>query len=88
MYNIFLNGPSSLINITNPAATNEKELILFRDSFASSLAPLLLPFYKKITLIDLRYVKMDYVANLVDFQNKDVLFIYSPLIINNSSILK
>jgi hypothetical protein len=88
MYNIFLNGPSSLINITNPAATNEKELILFRDSFASSLAPLLLPFYKKITLIDLRYIKMDYVANLVDFQNKDVLFIYSPLIINNSSILK
>ena len=27
-------------------------------------------------------------ATLVDFENKDVLFIYSSLVLNNSSMLK
>ncbi|MCI8575104.1 MAG: hypothetical protein HFI09_01410 [Bacilli bacterium] len=88
MYNIFLSGPSSLIEIINPDSLNQNELIIFRDSFASSLAPLLIPYYHKITLIDLRYIQMDYVANLVDFTNKDVLFLYSTLMVNNSFILK
>lgn len=88
MYNIFLSGPSSVIEITNPFSENSKELILFRDSFASSLAPLLLPYYHKITLIDLRYIPMDYVADIIDFKNSDVLFLYSTLIVNHSFLLK
>jgi len=87
-YNVFLNGPSSLIEITNENAFTDKELIIFRDSFGSSLAPLLVPYYKKITLIDLRYINMNLVNNYVDFNNQDVLFLYSTLIVNNSFILK
>lgn len=87
-YNVFLRGPSSLIEIENPTALNDKELILFRDSFGSSLAPLLIPFYKKITLIDLRYINIEQASNYVDFKNKDVLFFYSTLSINNSYTLK
>jgi len=86
-YNIFLKGPSSLIEIENKSNQSDKELIIFRDSFASSLVPLLIPYYKKITLIDLRYMKMDIVNNYVDFDNKEVLFLYSTLIMN-SNLLK
>ncbi len=87
-YNVFLSGPSALIEIENLVASNEKELIIFRDSFGSSFAPLLIPYYKKITLIDLRYISADIVNEYVDFNDKDVLFAYSTLIINNSSVLK
>jgi len=87
-YDIYLSGASSLIEITNPLSSNNKELIIFRDSFASSLAPLLIPYYSKITLIDLRYINYDIVSSMVDFENKDVLFIYSAEIINNSNLLK
>lgn len=87
-YDIYLSGASSLIEIINPLSSNNKELIIFRDSFASSLAPLLIPYYNKITLIDLRYINHDIAASMVDFQNKDVLFIYSIEIINNSNLLK
>jgi len=87
-YDIYLSGASSFIEITNPLSSNNKELIIFRDSFASSLAPLLIPYYNKITLIDLRYINYDIAASMVDFENKDVLFIYSAEIINNSNLLK
>ncbi len=87
-YNVFLSGPSGFIELENTMPNNDNELIIFRDSFASSLAPLLLPYYKKITLIDLRYISMDLVSKYVDFTDKDVLFLYSTLIVNNSYILK
>lgn len=87
-YNIFLSGPSSLIEIENNNALSNKELIIFRDSFGSSLAPLLVPFYKKLTLIDLRYINMNLVSKYIEITDQDVLFLYSTLIINNSFILK
>ena len=87
-YDVFLNGPSSFIEITNPNVSN-KELVIFRDSFASSLVPLLTPYYSKITLIDLRYISSDLLDNYLKVNdNSDVLFLYSTLIINNSNILK
>lgn len=88
LYNIFLSGPSALIEIENDESATEKELIIFRDSFASSFAPLLVPYYRKITLIDLRYIQSNRLDDLVDFENKDILFLYSTLLINNSNLLK
>lgn len=87
-YNIFLKGPSALIEIDNLKSDSSKELIIFRDSFASSLTPLLIPYYKKITLIDLRYINFDLLEYYIKIDNQDILFLYSTLIINNSSILK
>ena len=40
-YNLFLSGPAAVIVMENKNAKNDKELVLFRDSFGSSLAPLL-----------------------------------------------
>jgi len=87
-YDIFLSGASSYIEIKNKYNTNSKELIIFRDSFASSLAPLLIKQYSKITLIDTRYINSDIYLEKIKFNNQDVLFLYSTLIINNSYTLK
>jgi hypothetical protein len=88
-YDVFLSGAKALLTITNPAAESDKELILFRDSFGSSIAPLLMSGYSKITLVDLRYITTDLVGNYIDFSNDpDVLFLYSTQILNNSFMLK
>lgn len=90
-YDIFIGGAKALLIMENNSINTEKELIIFRDSFGSSIAPLLLPYYKKITLVDLRYINSDYIINnnLIDFKNnQDVLFLYSSSIINNSFTLK
>lgn len=83
-YDIYLDGASALIEITNNDAKSNRELIIFRDSFGSSLAPLLIPYYEKITLIDIRYLSSDLLNNYVSFDNQDVLFLYSTLIYNTN----
>ncbi len=87
-YDVFLSGSTPLVTITNPNQTNGKELIIFRDSYGSSLAPLLISAYSKITLIDLRYMTTKVMENLVTFENQDVLILYSTMLINNSSTIK
>lgn len=87
-YDIYLFGSVPLVTITNNNNTNNKELIIFRDSFTSSLAPLLLSGYSKITLIDTRYISPKILTNYIDFSNKDILFIYSTLLINDSVSIK
>ena len=73
-----------MISIENPNAKTDKELLLFRDSFGSSLAPLLVENYSKITLIDLRYVSRQLLENFIDFENQDVLFLYSTVVLNQN----
>ena len=83
-YDKYLSGASSIIDIVNPTSNSDKELIVFRDSYGSSLIPLLLEGYKKITVIDIRYVSSKILSNYIKFNNQDVLFMYSILTINNS----
>ena len=71
---MFLSGPLSLVTIENPKCTSGKELIIFRDSFASSIAPLLAEGYTKITLADIRYLRSDFLDRFIAFKDQDVLF--------------
>lgn len=87
-YDLFLGGSLSLITIENPEAETDKELIVFRDSFGSAVAPLLISGYKKITLVDIRYLPSDRLGRFITFTDQDVLFLYSTLVLNNSSVLK
>jgi hypothetical protein len=87
-YEMFLSGTSALIEIENPNAKTDKELVVFRDSYASSLVPLLAEGYKKITVVDIRYIQSSFVGNFVKFTNQDVLFLYSTTLINNSMAFK
>lgn len=87
-YNLFLYGAQPLITIENLYTKNDRELYLFRDSFGSSLAPLLVAGYKKITLIDLRYIASSLADKLIDWNpNSDVLFLYNTSLLNNSATL-
>ena len=87
-YDVFLRGPQPLILIENAAAP-ERELYLFRDSFGSSLAPILTGSYSRITVIDLRYINLGLLGEFIQFTpGSDVLFIYSSQIFNNPSVLQ
>ena len=88
LYDVFLSGAQPVLSIENPKGQAGKELVIFRDSYGSSLAPLLLEGYSKVTLVDIRYVHPDQVGSYVNFQNQDVLFLYSTLILNSGRSLK
>ena len=88
-YEMFLGGARSIIRITNPNAAKERRLIIFRDSFGSSIAPLLTTGYSEITLVDIRYISPFALGKLIDFTKADdVLFLYSASVINNSETIK
>lgn len=87
-YNVYLDGASSFIEITNNSCDNNRELVIFRDSFGSSLTPLLIPYYSKITLIDNRYINSNSFLKYIEFDKQDILFMYSTLLINDSYSLK
>lgn len=88
LYDVFLSGAQSILTVENPNANTDRELIVFRDSFGSSLTPLLLKDYKTVTLVDIRYVSSSKLADLLDFHGQDVLFLYSTLVLNSSSAMR
>ncbi len=88
LYDIFLSGARALLTIENPYGQADKELIVFRDSFGSSMVPLLAADYSKVTLVDTRYISSDLLDQFIDFHGQDVLFLYSTLILNSSSAIK
>lgn len=87
-YELFLAGSKSLLTIENPNAQTQKELIVFRDSFGSSIVPLLVEGYAKVTLVDIRYIQPERLAYFLSFASQDVLFLYSASVLNNSDALK
>ena len=87
-YNVYLSGSISLLKIESMNTSSNKELIVFRDSYGSSLIPLMMNGYKSITVVDTRYISPSILSNYIDFNNKDILFLYSTLLINDSFTLK
>lgn len=87
-YDVYLHGPKQLIVIENKNANSKKELVIFRDSYTSSLAPLLVESYSKITLVDLRYIANTFLTNeMVDFSsNPDVLILNSIDVLNSGTL--
>jgi len=86
LYDVFLSGGMALQVIENPHG--EGELTVFRDSFGSSLVPLLASRYAKVTLIDTRYISPAMLKDHVSFRGQDVLMLYSSLLLNSSSTLR
>ena len=87
-YDVFMSGAQAILTVENPEAATDRELIIFRDSYASSLTPLLVGTYSKITLVDLRYIYSELLPQYVEFKNQDVLFMYSTTLLNSSMLLK
>ena len=89
LYDIYLSGSRTMVEIVNPNAKTDRELVIFRDSFGSSIAPLLLRDYAKVTLLDLRYV-MDskMIGKMLRLNDQDVLFLYSTEVLNTPNQLR
>lgn len=88
-YDFYLWGARALLTIQNPECHNGKKLLLFRDSFGSSSAPLLAEYYEEVTLVDLRYVSASHALELLgDTEYQDVLFLYSAPILNHGDSLR
>lgn len=82
-YDVYLYGPRALLQMKNPQQNNKRTLIVFRDSFGSSIAPLLAKAYQEIWLIDLRYIKEEALETyLGNYENCDVLFLYHTALLN------
>ena len=87
-YDMFLGGEKSKVVIENPNAKTDRELVIFRDSYGRSIIPLMIDDYAKITVIDTRYQIPQILLMGVNFDNADVLFLYSTLVLNASSEMK
>lgn len=87
-YDVYLDGASSYIEIFNNKCDNDKELVIFRDSFGSSISPLFINYYFKITIIDNRYISNDYFKKYIEFDDQDILIMNSTMVINDSFTLK
>ena len=88
LYDVYLSGSRSLLTIENPHAPTDQELIIFRDSFGSSIAPLLVQDYARVTLVDIRYIQIDVLDRFLEFNGQDVLLLYSVPVLNNSQTIK
>ena len=88
-YDYYLWGARALLSIKNQNIQNGEKLLLFRDSFGSSMAPLLLEGYEEITLVDLRYISADYLPEVIDLEEyDDILFLYSQRVLRHSDSMK
>lgn len=88
-YTYYLHGSKGMIQIENPSANTDRELVLIRDSFGSAIAPWFIEAYSKVTILDIRYIFPSMLGNYVGSDDTtDVLFLYSTSIINESSAIK
>lgn len=84
-YDIFLSGPESLVEIENPNNKNGKTLFVFRDSFGSSVSPLLISGYERVVLVDTRYMASGLLNQIgVNTDATDVLFLYTTTTLNDT----
>lgn len=88
-YDLYLQGSRSLLRIDSPLSATDKTLVVFRDSFGSSLIPLLAESYRTIYAVDIRYLSSHMVGRFLSFDgSEDVLFLYSTLVLQNSRTMK
>ncbi len=87
-YDVFMGGTKALLRLDNPHAANNKQLVVFRDSYGASLVPLLAEAYSSIVLVDIRYISPQYLDRYIEFAGQDVLLLYSTLLLNDSFAFK
>lgn len=65
-YAYFGNGNQPLIVLENENCKNNEEIVIVKDSFANCIAPLFTADYKKVHIIDTRYMKKPKVSEYVN----------------------
>ena len=88
-YDLYLQGSRSLLRIDSPLSATDKTLVVFRDSFGSSLIPLLAESYRTIYAVDIRYLSSQLLGRFLTLDgSEDVLFLYSTMVLHNSRTMK
>ena len=84
-YDFFLSGMKGLLRIDNPLSTNEGELVVLRDSYGSSLLPLIAQGYRTVWVVDIRYLLPSSLGSRINFSDKDVLFLFSTTVLDSKT---
>lgn len=75
-YTLFFGGNHSMVEIKT-TANNERNLLLFKDSYANCFVQFLVPYYENIIMIDPRYYYDNVNAIMNNYGITDVLYLYS-----------
>lgn len=75
-YEVFLGGNYDKVIISTDADTDDT-LLLFKDSYANCMLPMLTPFFSKIVVIDPRYFSDSLEEILKEYSFTHVLFLYN-----------
>lgn len=75
-YEVFMGGNYSYVSIKTTAHT-DRNLLLFKDSYANTFVQFLLPYYRNIVIIDPRYYSDDCEKLIEEREITDVLFLYN-----------
>ncbi|HEY4538099.1 MAG TPA: hypothetical protein VIG45_06560 [Erysipelothrix sp.] len=81
-YNLYLAGPQALLSLRHVDFDPQSDatLYLIRDSYASSLAPYLTQGFKRIILIDMRYIDQKVLGRFIDVQAHDTVYYLNALL--------
>lgn len=75
-YALFLGGNYPRLNIKTTSESQER-LLLIKDSYANSVIPFLIPYYREIVVVDPRYYYDDINSVMTEKQISSVLFLYN-----------
>ena len=75
-YTVFFGGNHPLVEIRT-TADNNRNLLIFKDSYANSFIQFLTPYYQTIVMVDPRYYYDDVSLAMNTYAITDVMFLYS-----------
>ena len=85
-YSSFTGQNQPMVTITSDSPGGK--LLIFKDSYAHCYVPFLMQHYSEVTMVDLRYIQLDY-KELIDVSSYDqVMFLYNALTFSTDRNLK
>ena len=84
-YSSFLGQNSPIVTIESKDAKSDSSILVIKDSYAHSLVPFLAKEYSKVTMLDLRYINVDFQTfiSLADYDQ--ILFLYNVITLSEDS---
>lgn len=79
-YSVFLDGNNSIVTIDVEGGREDGDtLLVIKDSYAHCFVPFVANHYKKIVVIDLRYLKLPVAKIIEDYEITDILVLYNAI---------
>ncbi|SET08249.1 DHHW family protein [[Clostridium] polysaccharolyticum] len=75
-YGVYFGGNYGMVEIVNEENVENETLVIIKDSYANSLVPYLLPHYKKIVMLDLRYYNESVKSTVEQLEPEEILILY------------